>query len=140
MSNDCYNSFCPVAKACEVLAPRWTLLILCELWHGSTRFNEIRRGVPGISPTLLSKRLKEMEKNGLIQRIQDRGSGEVGYTTTPMVDELQPTVHSLGKWAHRSIDTEITLENLDVRLLMWNVRRRINAEALPKGKTTVIQF
>jgi DNA-binding HxlR family transcriptional regulator len=140
MSNDCYNSFCPVAKACEVLAPRWTLLILCELWHGSTRFNEIRRGVPGISPTLLSKRLKEMEKNGLIQRIQDRGSGEVGYTTTPMVDELQPTVHALGKWAHRSIDTEITLENLDARLLMWNVRRRINAEALPKGKTTVIQF
>ncbi len=140
MSNDCYNTFCPVAKACEVIEPRWTLLILCELWQGSTRFNEIRRGVPGISPTLLSKRLKEMEKHGLLHRLQAEASGEIGYATTPMANELQPIVHAFGKWAHHNIDSEITLEHLDAKLLMWNMRRRINPQALPKGRVTVIQF
>ena len=61
-----YNQFCPVAKACELLQPRWTLLILGEMWSGSTRFNDIHRGVPGMSPTLLSRRLKEMEAGGQI--------------------------------------------------------------------------
>ena len=61
MSNDGYNQFCPVSKACEIIEPRWTLLILSEMGGGSTRFNEILRGVPGMSPTLMSKRLKELE-------------------------------------------------------------------------------
>ena len=65
MSNESYHHFCPIAKACEILEPRWTLLVLCELLNGATRFNDIRRGVPSMSPTLLSKRLKEME--GLAQ-------------------------------------------------------------------------
>ena len=66
MAGKSYNLFCPLAMACEAVEPRWTLLILAERWDGSTRFNEIRRGVPGISPTLLSRRLKEMEAQGLI--------------------------------------------------------------------------
>ena len=74
MSTKSYGLFCPLAMACEVVEPRWTLLILSEMWSGATRFNEIRRGVPGISPTLLSKRLKEMEKRGLIERLEDRGN------------------------------------------------------------------
>ena len=139
MSSDCYDSFCPVATACDIIEPRWTLLILCELSHGATRFNEIRRGVPGISPTLLSKRLKEMEHHGLVRRIEI-GTGEPGYTTTPMADELKPVVQALGKWAHRNIDKEVSLEKLDARLLMWNMRRKIDASALPPNKTTVIQF
>lgn len=139
MSADCYNSFCPVAKACEIIEPRWTLLILSELSHGATRFNEIRRGVPGISPTLLSKRLKEMEHHGLVRRAEI-GAGEPGYTTTPMADELEPVVKALGKWAHRNLDREVSLENLDARLLMWNMRRKIDTNALPRGRTTVIQF
>lgn len=139
MTTDCYASFCPVAKACEIIEPRWTLLILSELASGATRFNEIRRGVPGISPTLLSKRLKEMEQHGLVRRAQV-GAGESRYTTTPMADELLPVVRALGKWAHRNIDKDVSLENLDARLLMWNMRRKIDADALPRGKTTVIQF
>ena len=63
MTHQGYGFFCPTAKACEVLEPRWTMLILSEMSSGSTRFNDIRRGVPGISPTLLSKRLKEMEED-----------------------------------------------------------------------------
>jgi DNA-binding HxlR family transcriptional regulator len=140
MSNDCYNSFCPIAKASELLHPRWTLLILAELWQGSTRFNEIRRGLPGISPTLLSKRLKEMQHNGLITRSQSELGGEDGYIATDMANELQSIVHALGKWAHRSVDAEVSLENLDAGLLMWNMRRNIDVLALPKGQTTVIQF
>lgn len=139
MSSDRYDSFCPVAKACDIIEPRWTLLILCELSHGATRFNEIRRGVPGISPTLLSKRLKEMESNGLVRRVET-GTGESGYATTPMADELMPVVQALGRWAHRNVDKELSLEKLDARLLMWNMRRKIDTSAFPRGKTTVIQF
>lgn len=139
MSSDGYDSFCPVAKACEIIEPRWTLLILCELSHGATRFNEIRRGLPGISPTLLSKRLKAMQLHGLVKRVEI-GTGEPGYTTPPMADELMPVVQALGKWAHRNIDSEVSLEKLDARLLMWNMRRKIDTSAFPRGRTTVIQF
>jgi DNA-binding HxlR family transcriptional regulator len=121
MSLDGYNQFCPVAKACEVLEPRWTLLILCEMWSGSTHFNEIRRGVPRMSPTLLSKRLKEMEAHGLILRSESRANGEICYTTTRKTDDLRPVVYALGKWAHRNIDADVTLEHLDARLLMRTV-------------------
>ncbi|MCQ2004952.1 winged helix-turn-helix transcriptional regulator [Rhizobium sp. NRK18] len=140
MSKDGYNQFCPVAKACELLEPRWTLLLLCEMWSGSTRFNEIRRGVPGMSPTLMSKRLKEMEENGLIVRHCNERTGDINYLTTPLCDELQPIVHALGEWAHRNIDAEVTLEHLDARLLMWNMRRKVDVTALPPGRRSVIKF
>lgn len=139
MSSDCYDSFCPVAKACDLIEPRWTLLVLCELWHGATRFNEIRRGVPGISPTLLSRRLKELENNGLVRRVENE-AGEPGYATTSMADELKPVVQALGRWAYRNIDKEVSLEKLDARLLMWNMRRKVDASFFPPGTTTVIQF
>ncbi len=134
-----YNQFCPVAKACEVLEPRWTLLILCEMWSGSTRFNEIKRGVPGMSPTLMSRRLKEMEFRGLITREESQGSRLITYRTTEIAKELEPIVHALGQWAHRNIDADVTLENLDARLLMWNIRRKVDVSVFPTGKTT-IQF
>jgi DNA-binding HxlR family transcriptional regulator len=140
MSNDCYNHFCPVAKACEVLEPRWTLLILSEIWSGSSRFNEIRRGVPGISPTLMTKRLREMEEHGLITRFENSASGEISYRSTAIADELAPIVHALGEWAHRNIDADVTLERLDARLLMWNMRRKIDAKAMPPARRSVIKF
>lgn len=140
MAHDGYNQFCPVAKVCEILEPRWTLLILCEMWSGSTRFNEIRRGVPGISPTLLSKRLKEMEDRGLLTRTEYAPTGDINYKTTSIADELSPIIHALGEWAHRNIDSEISLERLDARLLMWNMRRKIDTSILPKTRRSVIQF
>lgn len=139
MAHDSYNQFCPVAKACEVLEPRWTLLLLCEMWAGSTRFNEIRRGVPGMSPSLMSKRLREMEEHGLIVRTE-KSTGDINYTTTKIADELEAIVHALGEWAHRNVDAEVTLENLDARLLMWNIRRKIDPDALPRSRRTVIEF
>lgn len=140
MANDGYNQFCPVAKACEVLEPRWTMLLLSEMWAGSTRFNEIRRGVPGMSPTLMSKRLREMEANGLVTRMENPLNGEINYLTTKIADELAPIVKALGRWAHRNIDAEVTLENLDARLLMWNLRRKINCGGLPVARRSVICF
>ncbi|MBS0224226.1 MAG: helix-turn-helix transcriptional regulator [Proteobacteria bacterium] len=139
MSEGTYDSFCPVAKACDVIEPRWTLLILCELWLGTLRFNEIRRGVPGISPTLLSKRLKDMERRGLVRRAEING-GELGYETTPLANELQPVVNALGKWAHRNLDMDLSIDKPDARLLMWKIRRKIDTNAFPRRKTTVIRF
>ncbi len=69
MSETNYPKFCPVAMASSLLEPRWTMLLLCEMWSGSTRFNEIQRGVPGMSPGLLSKRLRELEANGLVTKV-----------------------------------------------------------------------
>ncbi len=140
MSHDGYNQFCPVAKACEVLEPRWTLLLLCEMWSGSTRFNEIRRGVPGMSPTLMSKRLKEMEQRGLVTRFENAATGDITYRTTKMADELEQIVYALGNWAHRNVDKDVTLEHLDARLLMWNMRRKVDTTTLPRGRKSVIQF
>ena len=138
MTDQSYPRFCPVAMAASLLEPRWTMLVLCEMWAGSTRFSEIQRGVPGMSPGLLSKRLKEMEANGLVMR--QAGSGaHAEYIPSPMADELQPLVRALGEWAHRHVDCEVSLKGLDARMLMWNIRRKIDTLQLPRRRS-VIQF
>lgn len=139
MSDSSYPRFCPVAMAASLLEPRWTMLVLCEMWAGSTRFNEIQRGVPGMSPGLLSRRLKDMESNGLVQRLNRGQKQHAEYVTTPLADELEPLIRGLGEWAHRNIDCEISLQDLDARLLMWKIRGKIDLLQLPKRKS-VIQF
>jgi DNA-binding HxlR family transcriptional regulator len=133
-----YQQFCPVAMACEMLEPRWTMLILCEIWSGSTRFCDIQRGVPGMSPTLLSKRLKDMASQGLLTRTVGLDK-HTDYRTTPMADELEPLVHALGTWAHRHVDPNLQLKCLDDHLLMWNIRRKIQVTERFRRKA-VIQF
>ena len=139
MSVSSYPKFCPVAMAASLLEPRWTMLMLCEMWSGSTRFNEIQRGVPGMSPGLLSKRLKELEANGLISRRNSGQAAHAEYHTTALADELEPLIRGLGEWAHRNIDCDVSLQHLDARLLMWNIRGKIDHLQLPKRKC-VIQF
>jgi len=139
MPDTVYPRFCPVAMAAEMLEPRWTMLVLCEMWSGSTRFNEIHRGVPAMSPALLSKRLKDLEAGGLVRRCANPASGQMEYITTPMADELEPLVRQLGEWAHRNVDSNVSLQALDARMLMWNIRRKINHLELPRRKC-VIQF
>lgn len=139
MAQPAYPRFCPVAMAAEMLEPRWTMLVLCEMWSGSTRFNEIQRGVPGMSPALLSKRLKDMEAKGLVSRVENPATGQFEYLTTPLADEIEPLVRQLGEWAHRNVDSKVTLQELDARMLMWNIRRKINRLELPRQKC-VIQF
>jgi DNA-binding HxlR family transcriptional regulator len=136
MANESYAQFCPVAMASEILSSRWTLLLLAEMQSGSTRFNEIRRGVPRMSPALLSKRLRELEAAGVIRRVE----GIVAeYRLTEAGQELKPIIASLGHWAMRWIDSECTLANLDAQLLMWNMRRKIDPHPLPPRRV-VIQF
>jgi DNA-binding HxlR family transcriptional regulator len=136
MAQDGYAQFCPVAMASEILASRWTLVLLAEMQSGSTRFNEIRRGVPRMSPALLSKRLRELETAGVIRRID----GTVPeYRLTEAGQELKPIIASIGNWAMRWVDSECTLANLDAQLLMWNMRRKIDPRPLP-ARRVVVEF
>jgi DNA-binding HxlR family transcriptional regulator len=139
MSDTSYPKFCPVVMAASLLEPRWTMLLLCEMWSGSTRFNEIQRGVPGMSPGLLSKRLKEMEANGLVNKLGGSSGTRAEYVTTPVADELEPIIRSLAEWAHRNVDCSVSLQDLDARLLMWKIRGKIDLLQMPKRKS-VIQF
>lgn len=139
MSQTGYNLFCPISKASEFLEPRWTLLILHEMWAGSARFNDIGRGVPGLSPSLLSRRLKEMEGRGLIERRRDGETGNVLYYTTEMARKLEPIVRALGEWAHENIECDVRPGEYDSKLLMWTLRRKIDLTRFPP-KRSVIQF
>ena len=112
MTNSHYGLFCPLAMACEILEPRWTILILGEMSGGASRFNEIRRGVPGISPTLLSRRLREMEAHGLVERLEDTAKGTVDYVRTSKAKELQPALRMLAEWAYKHVESEVALEDL----------------------------
>jgi DNA-binding HxlR family transcriptional regulator len=127
-----YGQFCPVAVASEIFAERWTPVILRELVLGSRRFNEIQRGVPRISRALLAKRLRQLTTNGVIAA----RDGE--YRLTVAGQELGAIVVSLGKWGERW-PTPVQRDRLDARLLMWDMRRRIDVARLPE-KRVVVQF
>jgi DNA-binding HxlR family transcriptional regulator len=140
MSDGSYNQFCPVSMAAEIICARWTILVLRELALGSTRFNELRRGLPGMSPALLSKRLKDLEAAGILVHVAaGRESGVLEYRLTEAGHELHPIIEAIGVWGHRWITTEATLKNLDANLLMWDIRRNINPDPMPPRRTT-IQF
>jgi DNA-binding HxlR family transcriptional regulator len=131
-----YHQFCPVAKAMELLDERWTLLVVRELVTGSEHFNELRRGVPRMSPALLSKRLSQLVRAGVVDRHTD--GKDVRYVLTPAGRELQPVVEALGMWGIRWIG-ELGEEDLDPHLLLWDMHRNIDHEAVPAGRT-VVQF
>lgn len=140
MSDGSYSQFCPVSMAAEIICSRWTLLVLRELVLGSTRFNELRRGLPSMSPALLSKRLKDLEAAGIVVRAAaEREPGVLEYRLTEAGEELRPVIEAIGVWGHRWVTTEATLKNLDANLLMWDIRRNINADPMPRRRST-IQF
>jgi DNA-binding HxlR family transcriptional regulator len=140
MTHGSYKQFCPVAMSAEVLCTRWTVVVLREMLAGSTRFNELRRGVPRMSPALLSQRLKELEAAGVILRQPSPvDPGVFEYQLTPSGRDLKPLVEAFGVWGQRWVETEVTLENLDVDLLMWDMRRSLDTDPMPP-KRSVIQF
>lgn len=134
-----YGQFCPVALATEVFAERWTPLLVRELLCGSVRFNDLQRGVPRMSSALLSKRLKDMEFAGLLER---RTSSEtVEYHLTDAGRALFPIVEQMGVWAQQFLRHRLTDEpNLDSDLLMWDIRRRIRTAAFPQAVRYVVEF
>jgi DNA-binding HxlR family transcriptional regulator len=132
-----YGQFCPIAIACETFAERWTPLILRELLAGGRRFNDIRQGIPLISRTLLAQRLRELEAAGIItSRPLARGRGRE-YLPTAAADEFRAVLQRLGEWGQRWGTTQFDPDNLDLMLLMWNVRRRIAFARLPDRRVVV---
>jgi DNA-binding HxlR family transcriptional regulator len=132
-----YGQFCPVAMAAEIFCSRWTALILREMFCGSTRFNDLRRGVPRMSPSLLSKRLVELRETGIIEEIATGRGGHTEYRLTPAGQDLKPIVMALGFWGQRWVDSKLSLQNLDPSLLMWDMRRHIDPTPLPKRRCTI---
>jgi len=140
MTQGSYRQFCPVAMAAEVLCTRWTVVLLRELVAGSTRFGELRRGVPRMSPALLSRRLKDLEAAGiLVRRPSATDPGVMEYHLTDSGRELRPIVEAFGVWGQRWIESEPSLQNLDAQLLMWDLRRNLNPAPLPRRRC-VVQF
>ncbi len=131
-----YGQFCPIAKASEILTERWTPLVLRELIAGSRRFNDLRRGVPLMSPALLSKRLKQLERAGLVQRRAGSG-GASEYVPTAAARELEPIIEMLGEWGQRWVRSQFGPEDLDPGLLLWDIRRRADPARFPPGRTVV---
>lgn len=134
------RQFSPVAMAAEVLESRWTLLIVRELCLGSKHFNDIRKGVPKMSPTLLSKRLKELEWHGILKRVESpMGSRKSMYVLTPAGSELFDVINAIGNWGKRWIDMRHNLDSAKENLLIWDIRRNLRMEYFPIN-TAVLQI
>lgn len=131
-----YHQYCPVSKAMELLDERWTILLIRELVLGSERFNDLRRGLPRMSPTLLSRRLQQLERAGVVERRVD--GNDVRYLLTEAGHELRPVVEAVGMWGVRWIG-ELGDVDLDPKLLIWDMHRNVDAAAIPSGRT-VVQF
>ncbi len=127
-----YGQFCPVAQAAEIIAERWTPLVLRELLVGSRRFNDLQRGVPLMPPATLAQRLRELQRSKLVER----GEGE--YHLTAAGRALKPIVQSLGQWGQRYAWRELGPRDLDPAFLMWDVRRWVVLGALPRRRVVIL--
>lgn len=132
-----YGQFCPIAKASEVLGERWTNLVIRELAAGSESFNDLRKGVPLMSPSLLSKRLKSLEKSEVIER--KKQDGHICYKLTKAGEELVPIIFQLGTWGHRWARSDLSDTDLDPSLLIWDMHRSLNVRHF-KGERTVLKI
>ncbi|GGK72068.1 winged helix-turn-helix transcriptional regulator [Amphritea balenae] len=132
-----YGQFCPIAKACEALGERWTLLLVRELLCGSHRYNDFKRGLPLISPTMLSQRLNVLQQRGLVELKHSDDNKSREYHLTQAGRELEPIVMGLGEWGARWVRSQMSDDDLSVELLMWDMRRTINCQALPGGRTVM---
>ena len=133
-----YGQFCPVAQALEVVGERWTLLIVRELLTGNYRFGEILHGVPLMSRSLLSQRLKALEDAGLVERRERAAGNGHEYLLTPAGQELRPIVSGLGNWGQRWVRRQ-PKDKLDPVLLMWDLRRNLDLRRLPE-RSIVVMF
>ena len=133
-----YSQFCPVAKGAEVFNERWTPLIIREMMCGSKRFNDFKRGNPMMSPSLLSQRLKFLEEAGVIEKRTGKGES-VEYFLTSSGEDLGEIVARLGLWGLKWARSRLTSDDYDPRLLMWDIRRRIDVSQFP-DRRVVISF
>jgi DNA-binding HxlR family transcriptional regulator len=134
-----YSQFCPVSKTAEVLGEKWTLLIVRELVLGATRFCQIQRAIPRISPTVLNKRLAELQAQGVIVRKRIPEQRGFEYQLTESGRELYPVILQMAQWGMRWARSTMSDDELDVELLMADIQRRIDPSKLPGGRT-VLKF
>jgi DNA-binding HxlR family transcriptional regulator len=135
-----YGQACPLAKAAEVLCDRWTLLVIREVMLGSTRFSQFRRGIPMVSPTMLSQRLRELEAAGIIRRrVPAKGKSEksVEYELTPAGQDLGPLVGQLTGWGHRWALARLRKEDLEPTYLMWVAHKTVRTDALGSERVVI---
>lgn len=130
-----YGQFCTVSRAAEALCERWTPLVVRELLCGSKRFNDVHRGVPRMSTSLLAQRLRHLEDIGVVRRV---ACGKVWeYSLTEAGEELRPIIMALGEWGARWIGGTLGEHELDPGLLLWDMRRSLRPDAFPAGTTVV---
>src|SRR5438132_6748702 len=134
-----YYQYCPVARACEILADRWTLLIVRELLFGSRRFNDLRRGLPRISRSLLAARLRHLEDNGVIERHMGARPNVTEYVLTEAGSDLEEVIKHLGTWAIKWVFNDPNRDELDPALFLWKMHQRVNHREIPRH-LTVVQF
>lgn len=132
-----YRQYCPVARASEIVADRWTPLIVRELVLGSHRFNDIERGLPGISRSLLAARLRDLEDSGVVERLPRAQSKIAEYHLTGAGRDLKAVIEALGAWGVRWAFGDPTPDDLDAGLLVWKIHQRVNRELLPDARTVV---
>lgn len=132
-----YGQFCPVAKSTEILGDPWSLLIVRELLLGTSRFSEFQKALSRISPTVLNTRLKTLEACGVIVRRKRQGQRGHEYRLTPAGRELAPVVEALAVWGMRWARDRMTDDELDISLLVFDIQRRIDTDALPDGETVL---
>ncbi len=130
-----YGQFCPIARGAELLAERWTLIIVRNLLNGCRTFNEIRQGAPGVPTALLTKRLQLLERHGVLVRSPKEHGRGVTYDLTEMGRALGPVCDALGQWGARWL--EIEPRHMDADYILWATVKLVDVEALPAGTTTV---
>jgi DNA-binding HxlR family transcriptional regulator len=134
-----YGQYCPVARALEIVGDRWTLLIVRDFLTGTRHFNDLVRGLPGISRPLLSERLNRLEWAGVIEKHQRGGRRSTEYRLTRAGEELLDVVEALMEWGAVWAFGEPREDELDPILLLWWMRSRVHAEQLPQERV-VVQF
>jgi DNA-binding HxlR family transcriptional regulator len=134
-----YGQFCPVAKAAELFCERWTALIIRNLAAGATRFAHIRRGVPLASPTILSRRLKELEKEGVVERRRLASGRGWSYHLTRSGEEFRPLVEALGVWGQRWSRRELAKHEVSLTLLLWALEMSVRP-AVFKGRRCTVKL
>lgn len=132
-----YGQFCPVAKAAELFCRKWTPLIVRDLAGGPLRFSEIQRGVPLMSPALLSRRLKELVQEGVVTKTRIPGKRDHAYALSESGRELVPAVITLGTWGQRWTRRELARDEVDLGLFIWAFQRSVHPEAFGDRRTVV---
>jgi DNA-binding HxlR family transcriptional regulator len=132
-----YGQYCPVAVGTELVADRWTVLVVRELMVGAHRFNDIERGLPRISRSLLVDRLRRLERAGIVERRPLPGGRASEYHLTPAGRDLERVVWSLGEWAVRWSFADPREDQIDGGLLLWRFRQGVRLDRVPAGRTVV---